>query len=381
MDAELRIGIDARLFDESGIGRYIRNLLLKLGELDKNNEYFIFLLNKDLNKIELPDNFTKIEADIPWYTLKEQYSLPKLLSKYNLDLAHFPHFNIPIFYKKKFVVTIHDLIHQHFRMRKATTLDPVTYKIKQIGYRQIFKNAVEKSLKILVPSDYVKELLIKEWSIKEEKIVVTYEAVDEEMMRKCQNSIRRLADKSQVLFKKWNIKQPYIFYVGNAHPHKNIEGLIKAFLLLKETYKDLFLVLTGKDHYFWQIIKSKYRDKDIKYTGSVSDEELIALYKNATVYAVASFEEGFGIPVLEAFACRCPVAASNIEVLKEIASDAAVYFNPGDITDMAKVIKTLLDNYELREVLIEKGRKRCKEFSWEKLARETLEVYESCSST
>ena len=358
-----RIGIDARLISQSGIGRYINNLLINIAKIDMKNEYFVFLLRKDLDKISLPENFSKIEANISWYSLKEQTALPKILNKYNLDLVHFPHFNVPIFYKRNFVVTVHDLIHQHFQMRKASTLDPLTYKIKQLGYKQVFKNAINKSLKIIVPSNYVKKLLMMEWKVKDEKIIVTYEAADDRIF-------------AGPGFKP-KINFPYIFYIGNAHPHKNVEGLIEAFLQLKKdsSAEELKLVLAGKDHYFWKRIKDKYTDENIKYVGFITDSELASYYKGARCYVLPSLEEGFGIPMLEAFAGKCPVAASNIGALREIVKDAALYFDPKNIENMSQTIKKILDDKELRKKLIEKGSVRCKEFSWKKLTEKTLEVY------
>ncbi len=161
----VRIGIDGRLWTQSGVGRYIRNLVSNLEGIDKKNEYFIFLLKKEFDQLKFQKNFTKVLVDFSWYGIKEQIKFPSLLKKYNLDLVHFPHFNIPIFYKDKFIVTIHDLIHQHFQMRRATTRDPIIYKIKQLGYKTVFKNAINKSSHILVPSDYVKDLLEKEWNV------------------------------------------------------------------------------------------------------------------------------------------------------------------------------------------------------------------------
>src|SRR3989344_2578791 len=225
----MRIVIDGRMFSESGIGRYIRSLVDELKIIDKKNEYFILHLQKDYQTLTYYHNFHKVLADFSWYSISEQRKLPQVINKLKPDLVHFPHFNVPIFYKGKFIVTIHDLIHQHFQMRRATTHDPITYKIKQLGYKAVFKNAVTKSIRILVPSNYVKNLLIKEWKISADKIVVTYEAVNDKIF-----SIENIMGKDRVIqvMEKFNITPPYIFYVGNAHPHKNVEGLIKAFLLL-----------------------------------------------------------------------------------------------------------------------------------------------------
>ena len=366
----MKIAIDARMYQESGIGRYIRNLINKL---DGKNEYFILLSKNDFHNLTFNKNFKKILADFSWYGVTEQIKLPKLLNSLKVDLVHFPHFNVPIFlgrmpasfaYQGKFIVTIHDLIHQHFQMRRSTTLNPITYKIKQLAYGAIFRNAINKSLKILVPSNYVKDLLIKEWRVVEEKIVVTPEAVDDKLLA--------------ILPKVSKIKSPYIFYVGNAHPHKNVEGLIKAFLVLQKKYQDLTLILSGSDHYFWQRIKKEFQQKNIIYTGAISDEELVTLYRNARCFVMPSFEEGFGIPLLEAMSCDCSVVSSNAGSLKEVGGDACLYFDPGDKEDMVNKIDKVLNDEGLRKDLIEKGQKRVKQFSWEKLAQSTMEVYQKC---
>lgn len=372
----LRIVIDGRLFNESGIGRYIRNLTAGLQKLDQENEYFILLREHGFHKIKLTDNFHKYLTNVYWYGISEQLKLPKILNGLKPDLVHFPHFNVPILYGGKFIVTIHDLIHQHYQMRRATLHDPITYKIKQLGYKTVFKNAVSKAVKILTPSNYVRDLLVKEWKIEETKITVTYEAVDDKLI----TAVTNLSDvKAGQDLEKFSIKSPYIFYVGNAHPHKNVEGLIKTFLKLKEKQPDLKLVLSGYDHYFWQRIKSQYQDRSITYTGLINDDELVALYKNANVFVIPSFEEGFGIPLLEAMACGCPVVSSNAGALPEIGGNAAIYFDPKDKGDMENKIDQVLNSDELKKELVEKGKKRHQQFSWKKLAEQTLEVYEKCA--
>lgn len=375
----MKIAIDARMYQESGIGRYIRNLLTQLQKLDFENEYFILLTKNDFDNLEFRDNFKKVLANFRWYGLSEQIKMPKILHGLKTDLVHFPHFNVPIFYRGKFIVTIHDLIHQHFQMRRATTKDPLTYKIKQFGYNQVFKNAIFRSQKILVPSNYVKDLLIKKWGVEGNKIVVTYEAVDGKIIEIANTLSQK---KSGEILEKFNIKQPYLFYVGNAHPHKNVEGLIKAYLLLQKKYPDLSLVLSGHDHYFWERIKQSVAasplKKDIIFTGSVSDEELVSLYKNASCFVMPSFEEGFGIPLLEAFACGCPVVSSNAGALPEVGGNAAIFFDPTSSGDMGERIDKVINDESLRKEMIIKGQKRVKLFSWEKLAKQTLEVYNQC---
>src|SRR3989344_5135921 len=334
----MKIVIDARMYQESGVGRYIRNLIENLKKIDKQNEYILF------------------SPDIKWYSIKEQIKLPKLLEDLKPDLVHFPHFNVPIFYRGKFVVTIHDLIHQHYGMQRATTHGPLIYKLKQFGYKKVFANAIKKSEKILVPSNFVKNQLIKDWQVDAEKIVVTYEAVDDKIL----HSATKKLTKPYALNPK-----PYLFYVGNVHPHKNVEGLIKAFFKLKKDHKDLKLVLAGSDHYFWQRIKKEFKDDGIIYKGYISDEELVTLYKNAICFVMPSFEEGFGIPILEAMALSCPIISSNAGSLPEVGGDACLYFDPHDEEDMINKINKIINDENLRKDLIKKGLIRYKKFSWQ----------------
>ncbi len=371
----MKIGIDARFFNESGVGRYLRNLIKNLQTLDKKNQYFILLLKKDYNEFRETKNFKRVLADFKWYGFAEQFKLPKLLKQLNLDLIHFPHFNVPIFYTGRFVVTIHDLIHQHRQLERATMLNPFTFKIKQIGYRKVFKAAASKSQRIFVPSKSVQQLLISEWGVDKEKIVVTPEGVDDSILE----VVEKIGKKnSERVLNRLKIKKPFIFYVGNAHPHKNVEGLIKIFRQLKGKYKNLSLVLSGYDHFFWQRLKKENPYEGIIYTGFITDEDLVALYKGAEAFVLPSFEEGFGIPILEAMACSCPTVTSNAGSLPEVGGEAALYFDPAQPEDMADKISRVLDDKKLRQKLIEKGLKRYKQFSWRELAVKTLEAYSQC---
>lgn len=358
----MKIAIDARMYNESGIGRYIRNLIRNLQIIDKKNDYFILHLKSD---IKYSGNFNKINVDFRWYGLTEQIKLPKLLSSISPDLVHFPHFNVPIFYYGKYVVTIHDLIHQHFSMQRSTTHGSLVYKLKQIGYEKVFKTAIKNSQKILVPSNFVKKQLTDNYRINKEKIIVTPEAVD--------NKLSKIKTSKKIDF-------PYIFYIGNAHPHKNIEGLIKAFLILKKKH-NIKLVLAGGEHYFWQRIKQEYKVDGIVYTGHISDGELVSYYKNALCFVMPSKEEGFGIPLLEAMSMGCPVVSSNAGSLPEVGGDAAIYFDPANINDMTQKITKVLYDEKLRQNLIQKGLQRVEAFSWKRLAEQTLEVYENSNCT
>ncbi len=368
----MKIGIDGRMWDESGIGRYLRNLVGKLGKLDTKNEYFIFLLKKNI-EIDFPKKFNKIEADFKWYGITEQIKFPRVIAEQKLDLMHFPHFNVPILYNRKFIVTIHDLIHQHFDLQKSSTHSIIFQQIKKFGYDKAFKHAVKKSQTILTPSDFVKHQIQTECYIPQEKIVVTPEGVEDNLLT-IADKLREV-DIRQVL-NKFNINNMYLFYIGNAHPHKNLERLINVFSEIQKKYPSLQMVLSGKNSYFWARVLKQSLDGVI-YTGFITDIEMVALYKNALCFVMPSLEEGFGIPVLEAMALGTPVVSSNGGSLKEVGGDSAIYFDPSNEADMIKQISRVIGAGELRKELVQKGFKRVKDFSWEKMAKETLEVYES----
>ena len=275
------------------------------------------------------------------------------------------------------MVTIHDLIHQKYEMKTATTHSPLLYKIKHAAYNFAFSNAIKNSQKIITPSEYVKNDLIKAFDVKSEKITVTYEGVEEEFIK---ISERLTSKKQNEILAKFNIKPPFIFYIGNAHPHKNVIGLIEAFKILRKDYQYLTLVLAGRENYFWSKILKQVHDDNMKsviFAGNLTDEELAVFYKNAAVYVQPSFEEGFGLPVLEAFSLGCPVASSNAASLPEIGKDAAVYFEPSDIYSIAENLKKVLNEQKLRKEMIQKGRKRAEDFSFKKMAEETLKIYNS----
>lgn len=387
----MRIVIDARFWSESGLGRYIRNLVYELQKIDKNNNYFILHLEKDYKEITYQNNnFQKVLADFKWYGISEQAKLPKLLNSLQPDLVHIPHFNAPIFYKGKFIVTIHDLIHQHFQSRNASTLNPFLYAVKKFGYKKVFSAAVLNSSKIIVPSEFVKNQLEKEWNLKKEKVEVTYEGVDDEIIRISKEVKEKDFEK---VGEKFKIKKPYLFYVGNAQPHKNLNRLILVFGKLKEKYPDLSLVLSGPENSFWEKISKACEltlfkkeshigglpagKAGVIFTGFVSEKQLVVLYKNAECFIMPSLEEGFGIPVLEAMACGCPVISSNQGSLPEVGGDAAYYFNPKDEKDMIEKIPLVLTDSKLKKELTIRGKIRYRKFSWQKMAKQTLGLYQS----
>lgn len=369
----MKIGIDARFYGRGtgGVGRYTKGLIRELGRIDQENEYAVFLLPEDMKEWEEPgENFRAVKAPYGYYSLDEQRAFPKLIKKYKLDLIHYTMFNHPVMCRIPFVVTIHDL---------TMTLFPVGRKqkslIRKLAYNYVMKHAARASRKVIVPSEATKKDVIEILGAPKEKVVVTYEGVDEtygfHTGEKIQDEIK----------KQYGIKKPFILFVSQWRPHKGIMQLVEAYKLLRQKYdNDIELVLCGKpNESFPEIIQAVERAKEevggVITPGFVPEEDLPALYQAAEAFVFPSYYEGFGLGPLEAMASGCPVASSNTSCMPEILQDAAVYFNPKDAHDIARVVEKVLNDLVLRKNLIAMGRIQVEKYTWRKMARETLQIY------
>lgn len=365
----MKIGIDCRLWGETGVGRYIRNLIKELQIIDKKNKYTLFVLSKDWDEILKQvqnDNVRVVEADIRWHSISEQLEFPRILNKENLDLMHFPYFSVPIFYKKPFVVTIHDLIQNHYASGRASTLPFFFYYIKRVGYKKVLGNAVMKAKKIIVPLQSVEKDLMNTLKVSKDKIVITNEGFDPNIKKgKVSESVLKAS------------KDPYFLYVGNAYPHKNLDTLIKGFNNIKA---DVKLLLVGREDFFYTRLEKK-ENKNVIFLHAVSDSDLYYLYSHSVAAVSSSLMEGFGLFPLEALAAGTVPVVSNIPSFHEVCGDLAIYFNPKDPQDIAeKLMKALKLKSSEREEIKRKAEGWLKKFSWEKMTKETLSVYEQAIS-
>jgi len=371
----MRIGIDARFFGSigKGLGRYTQKLIENLEILDRENHYFVFLRRENWDEYAPKSkNFTKVLADIPWYSLREQVQMPKIIEKCGLDLVHFPHFNVPMRYRGKFIVTIHDLILFRYPTRKASTLSAPAYFFKKKAYHRVIGRAIRKSEKIIAVSEHTKRDILENFRVSPEKICVTHEGVEA--------SEKPPRENAETILGKYGIIRPYILYIGNAYPHKNLERLVLAFRSVSKKHPGLHLVLGGKDDYFFQRLKKFVAEKNIPsviFAGHIAEDDLSTIYREARTYVFPSLYEGFGLPPLEAMARNVPVVSSDASCLPEILGDAACYFDPRGISGISEIIEKVLIDKDLRKKLIATGREQIKKYSWEKMARETLEIYQA----
>jgi glycosyltransferase involved in cell wall biosynthesis len=350
----MTIGIDARLWNETGVGRYIRQLFFWLPKIDKKNKYVWFFISSVYDQVEMPLDWKKVRCDIHWHTFSEQLILPFIFLKENLDLLHIPYFTFPILYPKKFVLTIHDLIYDHFKSGRGSTLPLPLFWLKKAGYFLINTVSVKRAEKILTISLNAKEEIISHYRADPQKISVIYESGALE------------TDKIETTDRMKNLR-PYVLYVGNAHPHKNVENLIKAAI-----FGMFRLVLIGNDPFFYpRLPKSKY----VEQIGTIPNSELGGWYKNAAAFVSASKMEGFGIPPLEAMSVGCPVILSDIPVFREINGPAAEYFDHTDPAKIAAKIKSVLTDKKRLKEMVEMGYKQGAKYSWRKMAKEVHKTY------
>lgn len=368
----MKIGIDARMYGPQtrGIGRYIQKTIEYLENNDPENEYIIFLYSENFDDyIPKNKNFKKILAPWRWYTLKEQIHFLNLIKKHKLDLMHFPHFNVPILYRKPFIVTIHDLIIMQDTQERATTLGPIIYKIKKFFYKKIIKNALNKSKKIIAVSKCTAQDITNIFKIDKNKIQVIYEGID------VTKGINSQIDSKQNL--RYNIKKPYLLYIGSAYPHKNLERLIKVIEDLNKNTK-INLVLIGKKDFFYKRLEKETNSPNVFFLGYVKDKYLPQIFNGSEAYIFPSRYEGFGLPPLSAMSHGCPVLSSNKSCLPEILQDAAEFFDPNDNESIKNCILKILISPSLKEKLIEKGYLQTQKYSWYKSGKQTLELFKDC---
>jgi glycosyltransferase involved in cell wall biosynthesis len=373
-----KIGIDARFYGPSGkgLGRYTQEITDRIIALDSEADYIVFLSEDNFDSFQIVgENCKKIKINIRWYSWQEQFILPFIFLKEKLDLLHFTHFNVPILYNRPFVVTIHDLILTKFPSLKATLLSPVMYYLKNIAYRLVINHAIKQSKAVITVSQFTANDIIQQFKVSPQKVEITYEGVADSFFGNDSQS-------SQSVLKKYGIEGKYFLYVGNAYPHKNLDGLLKVFLNFQKRHAEkISLVLVGKEDYFYTQIKkiaANLKVENVYFPGYVSDQELISFFSQAIFYVFPSFYEGFGLPPLEAMTRGCPVLSSSQGSLPEILSSAAHYFNPYSSDDFLKNLEEMYENEELRSRLRLAGFERIKMFSWQNCAKQTLDIYKKC---
>lgn len=363
-------GYEANVLQRLGSGQVAVEILRNLEKIDLENNYTVLLPNSPLDDLPKERDGWKYRILKP-SKLWTRIALPLALylCKQKPDLFFTPTHYIPRFSPVKRVVTIFDLAYLHF---------PEMFQQKDLWQLTNWtKFSIENANHILTISDFSAKDIAKQYKVGKQKITVAYPGYDSKIFREIDDKekIKDIQDKYKIIGK-------YIIYIGTIQPRKNLIRLIEAFSKID----NLKLVIVGKTNglgrqgwMFDQILESPKKlgiEERIVFTGFVPTEELPYLLAGAEAFIQPSLWEGFGIPVVEAMAVGTPVLVSNVSSLPEVAGDAGLKFDPYSIDQIEQAIRTITTDKKLRAKKSKEGLLRVKKFSWEKMARKLIDVFE-----
>ena len=364
----MKIAIDLRRINNPGIGRYMKGLTEAVLAHAPEHEYVLILPSEGPRVIGAESaNVKCINPRLPYYSVREQIELPRILHKERVDVFHSPHFNLPLRRVCPAVVTIHDVIYLACR-------GDLPSRIGRLYYRGMMKAAVRLAERVLTDSQFSRQDIIRYLGCEAGKIEVVYPAVQPGFVPTTETS------RVRALLSRLGIDEEFVLYTGIYKPRKNHYGLLQAFRYFLESGARAKLVIAGPlgdgGSVLRQLVMKLGIGDRVLFPGFVSDEDLPALYTAARVYACPSLYEGFGFTVLEAMSCGVPVVCSAETSLPEAAGSAALYADPRRPQDFAAAIHRAFSDAELRGQLIASGFVNVRRFSWAGAASRALAAYE-----
>lgn len=355
------IGIDtSRVTKEklTGTEYYSIDIIRALSKIDSHNRYLLYAQYDPRPRLgDLPDNFrTKV---MPFPRLWSQVRLSGEMLLRKPDVLFVPSHTVPLIHPKNTVVTLHDLGFKHF---------PELYPAEELAYHNWTMNfSANHAAQIITPSQFTRQDLIKTYALDPAKVHVVWHGFDKETFRP-DPKIK---------------KKPYILFIGRLEEKKNVRGMIEAYGILRREPKIKHkLVLIGPPGFGYEKMKAEIAhlpqevQKDILELGYMGHEKYVKYLQAADIFLFTTFFEGFGMPIVEAFACGTPVVTSNVSSMPEIAGKAALVVDPRQPFQIASALSKLINSDALKKTLILKGRVRAGLFNWEKAGRQTLEVLE-----
>ena len=367
----LHIAIDVRRLGFFGIGTYIRNLVSALARLDRENRYSLITLPGAEGLSALGPNFRVAPYEGASSGLAHDVSFPVFARHLKADLFHIPLNVVPYFMPRPYVVTVHDLSSIIFQSSGG---------LRGAVHRERYRRGAARAARIIAVSNATRRDLEDVLGIPENRIQSIYSAPDPAFTE----HTRPAAEQEQIL-QRYQIRPPFILYAGTIRPHKNIGRLVEAFAVLRAelenhpVYRDLRLVIIGDELSKYPEVRrtviATRMEPFVRFLGFVPMETLKVFYRTATVFAVPSLAEGFGLAPLEAMACGTPVVASDLPALVEAVGDAAELVSPDNVFDVARGIRTLLLDPESRAHRVRSGLAQAGRFHWDHTARAVLDVY------
>ena len=362
----MKIAINCRTLNKrhGGPRRFLVNMLINLTEIDTKNEYFLFVDKEVSLSYVWPQNFKIINLETKSRLYYEYVKLPQYINKIKIDIFISPNPTFSPFIKAKKIAVYHDIIYfEKDREREFKFLDNLHDKI-------MIPISGKASDLIICVSNFTQERVNTLLGLHKTKVI--YEGVEDSFFYR--------GEKEQdYVLKKYNISKPFLFYIGSMSPRKNIERIVDAFYEIQDTIKHNLYLIGGyswNDKQILNKINSDNYSKKIKKIGHIEELDLPAIYSAADALVYPSLYEGFGLPIVEAQACKCLVITSNIGAMKEIVGVGGILVDPFNVNDISKAMLTTCKHMNTRDKLITNGTKNIKRFSWEKFTKELISQYE-----
>jgi len=372
----MHIVIDARRIRDFGIGTYIRSLAHALGNIDHENRYTLVSGPGEVRTLAgLPENFQMAICGRSDHAPSDHILFPLFLRSLRPDLVHIPLNRVPLAMVRPYVVTIHDL---------ATIFyDEVEHSQLRMQLRRYrFRRGLVRANRVIAVSDATRRDVENILRVDPARVRRVYNAPDPEFLAP---ESAPAEDERRRIMERYQIDYPFLLYAGNIRRHKNIPRLVEAFAVLREqlashpVYRELRLVIIGDTISQYpavrQAVNKAKMEHVVRFLGFVPFDTLRCFYESAAAFVFPSRYEGFGLPPLEAMACGTPVVTSNTSSLPEVVGEAAVQVNPENVFDIARGIRDVLLDEPLRVELIHRGHEQAARFSWERTARQVLEIY------
>ena len=379
----LRIVIDCRRVKDFGVGTYIRNFTRSLAGIDLENHYILVAHRDGLSEFaRFPSNFETVVYDQPDSRALDNISFPLFLKQLRADLFHIPHYQVPAFMPKPYVVTVHDLSALLFPLVESWRNHLRMYQVRR---------GLLRADRVIAVSGATRRDVENLLGVAPERTRLIYNAPDPRFLERSTAADAHAAGPDayqryrERILERYQIHYPFVLYAGNIRPQKNVPRLVEAFAVLKGElsdyphFGDLRLIIIGDEITRYPAVRLAVMqsrvDDVVRFLGFVPIDTLYVFYEAASAFAFPSLYEGFGLPPLEAMAVGTPVVTSNVSSLPEVVGDAAVVVNPENVFDIARGIRDALLDEELRTALIAKGYQQAKRFNWDKTARQVLETY------